>query len=107
MKSGIPKRSLLHIIFFNDISAYIRNSNYLLFADNLDMYHSITNVEDCKLFWCDMHASKIALDCGIKINTGEPRVTSFTRQTNSVKFNCKLCNYQQPDLIALKILEYF
>jgi hypothetical protein len=40
---------IIIIIIIIDISVSIHNSNYLLFADELELYRSIKNVEGCKL----------------------------------------------------------
>jgi hypothetical protein len=64
VKSGGPQGStlgpLLFNIFINDICNSVHNSRYLLFADDLKIYRTIINVDDCKLLqhinsvhnWC-------------------------------------------------------
>jgi sarcosine oxidase/L-pipecolate oxidase len=59
VKSGVPQDSalgsLLFNIFINDICSYIY-SRYLLFADDLKIYHTIINVDDCKLLQHDINS---------------------------------------------------
>jgi hypothetical protein len=47
---------LLFNIFINDICNTIHNSRYLLFADDLKIYRTITNVDDCKLLQHDINS---------------------------------------------------
>jgi hypothetical protein len=55
---GSTLGSLLFNIFINDISTKIYYSNFLLFADDLKLYHVIKCVEDCKCLQADMHLVK-------------------------------------------------
>jgi hypothetical protein len=83
VKSGLPLCStlgpLLFNIFFNDIGDSIRNSKYLLFADDLKIYHSTRNVDDCKLLQHDIDSvQNWCLVNGIKLNLG--KTISFIRK---------------------------
>jgi hypothetical protein len=52
MKSDVPHDSISGLLFFNifinDISVVIHSYSYLLFADDLKMYHRIMNVDGFK-----------------------------------------------------------
>jgi hypothetical protein len=97
VKSGVPQGStlgpLLFNIFINDICNTILNSRYLLFADDLKIYRTITNVDDCKLLQHDINSvHNWCLANGMKMNIGKTTIISFSRKTNSILFNYTLCN---------------
>jgi hypothetical protein len=97
VKSGAPQGStlgpLLFNIFINDICNSIHNSMYLLLADDLKIYHTIINVDDCKLLQHDIKSvHNWCLGNGMKINLGKTTIISFSHKTNSIYFNYKLCN---------------
>jgi hypothetical protein len=82
---------LLFNIFINDIRDSISNSNYLLFADDLKINRSIRNVDDCKRLQHDIDSVKNwCLGNGMKLNLD--KTISFTRKTNNIYMNYKLCN---------------
>jgi hypothetical protein len=84
---------LLVNVFINDIYNSIHNSRYLLFADDLKIYRTIINVDDCKLLQHDINSVHYwCLLNGMKINLGKTTIISFSRKTNSIYFNYKLCN---------------
>jgi hypothetical protein len=81
---------LLFNIFINDICDSIYNSQCLLSADNLKIYRSISDVDDCKPLQHDIDSvQNWFLNNGMKLNLSK---TTFTCKTNSICFNYKLCN---------------
>jgi hypothetical protein len=50
---------LLFNIFINDICNYMHNSRYLLFAGDLEIYHTIISVDDRKLLQRDINSVPI------------------------------------------------
>jgi hypothetical protein len=95
VKSGVRQGSilgpLLFNIFINDIGDSICNFKYLLFADDLKIYLSIRNVDDCKRLQHDFDSvQNWCLVNGMKLTLG--KTISFTRKTNFIYFNYKLCN---------------
>jgi hypothetical protein len=86
------KKILIHLyIWFNKKNCRtiyiitILNSRYLLSADDLKMYRTVTNVDDCKLLQHDINSvNNWCLANGIKINIGKTTIISFRRKTNSI-----------------------
>jgi hypothetical protein len=85
VKYGVSQSSalgpLLFIVFINAICNSIHNSRYLLFPDDLKIYRTIINIDDCKLLqhyiipvhnWCLIN--------GMKINLGKTTIISFSRK---------------------------
>jgi hypothetical protein len=89
---------LLFNIFMNDICDSIHNSQCLLFADDLKIYRSISDVDDCKLLQHNIDSvQNWCLDNGMKLNLSKTTIIYFTRKTDSIYFHYKLCN----NLVAL------
>jgi hypothetical protein len=97
VKCGVPQGStlgpLIFNIFINDICDSIYNSQCLLFVDDLKIYRSISEVDDCKRLQHDIDSvQNWCLDNGMKLNLSKTNIISFTRKTNSIYFNYKLFN---------------
>jgi hypothetical protein len=62
--SGAPQGSVLNPllcnIFINDLCKVIEYSNFLLFADDVEIFHAINSIEDCILL-----QSQIAEECNL------------------------------------------
>jgi retron-type reverse transcriptase len=63
--SGVPQGCalgpLLFNIFVSDLSAIIRHSTFLLFADDLKIYRNVKSVEDCKALQADVYSVHIGV----------------------------------------------
>jgi hypothetical protein len=96
VKCGVPHGStlgpLLFNIYINNICDAIHNSQCLLFADDLKIYRSINDVDDCKLLQHIDSVQNWCLNNGMKLNLSKTTIISFTCKTNSIYFNYKLCN---------------
>jgi hypothetical protein len=84
---------LLFNTFINDICDSIHNSQCLLFADDLKIYRSISDVDECKLLQHNIDSvQNKCLNNGMKLNLSKTTIMSLTYKTNSIYFNYKLCN---------------
>jgi hypothetical protein len=63
------------------------------FADDLKIYRSISEVDDGKRLQHDIDSvQNWCLNNDMKLNLSKTTVICFTRKTNSIYFNYKLCN---------------
>ena len=89
--SGVPQGShlgpLLFLLTINDISTVIKNSELLLFADDLKIYSKVNSIQDCIQLqqdlqsvtrWCD--ENKLAL------NVSKCKTLSFSRKGNPINY---------------------
>jgi hypothetical protein len=68
-------------IVINDLCAKINFSEFLLFADDLKIFHVIKCVEDCKLLQSDVGCvEKWCIENYMKINIFKTNIISFTRK---------------------------
>jgi hypothetical protein len=75
------------------VTPFIRNSQFILFADDLKIYRSISDVDGCKLVQHDIDSvQNWCLNNGMKLNLSKTTIISFTRKTNNINFNYNLCN---------------
>jgi hypothetical protein len=84
---------LLFNIFINDLCTVIEYSNFLLFAGDVKIFRAINSVDDCILLqsginhiqgWCSANY--------MKLNISKARVIAFTRKTNVLYYNYKICD---------------
>jgi hypothetical protein len=62
-------------------------------ADELKMYHSISNADDCTILQRDKDSvQNWYLGNSVKLNTSKTTFTSFTLKANSINYNYKLRN---------------
>nr|CAI5870437.1 unnamed protein product [Callosobruchus analis] len=90
-KSGVPQGSnlgpLLFVLFIDDISESLTCSK-LLFADDLKIFCSITDVGDCEMLQRDIH--EIDRWCRINkihLNPTKCKVCSFTRKKSVIGYD--------------------
>lgn len=85
--SGVPQGShlgpLLFIIFINDIKKCFLNSKFLLYADDMKIYHTITCKSDCVRLQQDLNRLKnYVIENNLKLNVSKCFKISFTRNRN-------------------------
>ena len=58
--SGVPQGShlgpLLFILSINDVNSIIKNSNFLIYADDMKIFKKVEGINDCTLLQMDLKA---------------------------------------------------
>lgn len=90
--SGVPQGShigpLLFNLFINDVATCFVSSEFLLFADDLKLFRSVVNADDCLALQEDLN--RFADWCrvnGMEVNTSKCKVMSFSRLRLPTTFN--------------------
>lgn len=93
--SGVPQGSvlgpLLFSIFVNDVSAAIKSSFFLLYADDIKIFKEISSISDCVLLQNDISA--FADWCSLNslvLNSAKTKIVSFTRKTEDIHFSYRI-----------------
>jgi hypothetical protein len=92
VRQGSVLRPLLLTVSTNDLCSVINHSRYLIFADGMKIYRAITFPEDCNLLQSDINS--IQGWCTVnymKLNISKTKVMSFSRKTNILIYEYKLC----------------
>jgi hypothetical protein len=68
------------------------HSKYLLFADDIKIFRAVDSAQDCYLLQSDINSVQgwCTANC-MKLNIGKTRVISFSRKTNALIYDHKLC----------------
>jgi hypothetical protein len=97
MLAGVPQESvlapLLFNVFINNLCNFINHSRYFLFANDIKIVCTVSSATDCTLLQSDTDSIRgcCAAKC-MKHNTDKTRVITFTRKTNAINYNYKLCD---------------
>ncbi|XP_074040340.1 uncharacterized protein [Leptinotarsa decemlineata] len=96
-KSGVPQGSnlgpLLFLIFINDLSAEIKYSNYLLFADDLKFYRKIDCVQNCSKLQKDIeNVYQWSVKNKLPFNTSKCIVMTCTRKKDKIEYAYEMEN---------------
>ena len=93
--SGVPQGShlgpILFLLFINDISFVIRNSRFLLFADDLKIYKTVSCTSDCVLVQQDLQ--RIMEWCnenGMCLNADKCFYIKYTQKKKTLDFEYKI-----------------
>jgi hypothetical protein len=110
VKCGVPQGSTLGPLLFNvsinDICDSIYNSQCLLFADDLKIYRSISDADDCILLQHNIDSvQNWCVNNVMKLNLNKTTIISFTRKTNSIYFNYNLCRirWHAPSVVKFSV----
>ena len=90
--SGVPQGSnlapLLYIIFINDVLNCIKNSEFLLYIDDMKLYKSIENLDDVHLFKEDIqNIINLNNDNGLKFNISKCKIMIFKEKYSSLNID--------------------
>ncbi len=95
--SGVPQGSILgplcFIIYLNDVVDIIQNSQILIYADDIKIFHKIGNVDDCLMLQNDINKLKDwCLLNKLPLNIDKCKVVSFTLSYNPCQFDYHIGN---------------
>lgn len=94
--SGVPQGSILgplmFIMYINDIGKCFKNSNFLLYADDLKIFKTIKSVNDCIMLQDDLDRLSSYCDTNkLQLNISKCKFIIFSKNKTLIKFNYKLC----------------
>ena len=90
--SGVPQGShlgpLLFIIFINDIARYLKFVLFLIYADDLKLYHAVYSTADCDLIQRDLNSFyQWCVINKLYLSIPKCKVIKFTRKHDVVAYN--------------------
>jgi hypothetical protein len=95
--SGVPQGSilgpLLFTLYVNDIPKCFKSSKCLMYADDLKIYRTINNVQECLLLQTDL--DNLNVWCSIwklHLNISKCKVLTFTNKKKNVTSSCYYMN---------------
>ena len=109
VSSGVPQGShlgpLLFIIFINDLPEVIKNSQALLFADDLKVFRVIDSQNDCILLQHDIDAiATWCLNNNLQLNIKKCVSFSFYRSQSYIEFNYSINSVALDRVMSVKDL---
>lgn len=107
--SGVPQGSilgpLLFVVFINDIGSCFLNSRFLLYADDLKVYLSISDSNDCIKLQDDLdRLSNYCVKNKLHLSLNKCKSITFTKKINVTKHEYKLCSAQLEHVSVIKDL---
>jgi hypothetical protein len=86
--------TLFFNIFINDPYNVIKHYKYLLFVDDINIFHGINSADDHILLQTDTECiQSLSITTFMKLNISKTRVTTFTRKTNVLYYTYKLWEF--------------
>lgn len=95
--SGIPQGThigpLLFILFINDLPNILKFTKCLLFADDLKLYSSVSDISDCQGIQADLKClTEWCLENEIMINVSKCNSVTYTHSISPLLYNYKIGN---------------
>lgn len=89
--SGVPQGSvlgpLLFSIFINDVATIFNDCNFLLYADDVKIFKSVSNSASCSALQRAISSFSHWCSCNkLLINTSKTKVMTYTRKTDNILF---------------------
>lgn len=107
--SGVPQGShlgpLLFLIYINDICECFLYSKFLLYADDLKIFHRIESLEDCEKLQQDLN--RVVLFCTenkLNLNLNKCFCISFTKNKSALNYNYLINDNQLERVLQIKDL---
>lgn len=90
--SGVPQGShlgpILFLLFINDIKYYINYSKFLLFADDLKLFSSISSLSNCIELQSDFDGvSAWCRDNNMLLNIDKCKIITFTKKKSNIIYH--------------------
>jgi hypothetical protein len=92
----------------NDLCNNINYSRYLIFADDIKIFRAIKSPNDCNRLQSDSYSVQGWCTANfMKLNISKTRVISFSRKTNTLTYDYKLCQSSITRTDSIKDLGVF
>jgi hypothetical protein len=94
--SGVPQGSvlgpLLFLMYINDLSYHI-NCNFLLFADDLKIFHGIHSLADCQSLQKDLDLINVwCAENDLQLNIAKCSIITFSRKKQRITYDYNIQN---------------
>ncbi|KAJ8737841.1 hypothetical protein PYW08_000436 [Mythimna loreyi] len=109
VNSGVPQGSILgpflFIIYINDVKSCFINARCLLYADDMKIYKSCKNVQDCQLLQDDLtRLDNYCKDNKLLLSIPKCHSISFTKNKNKISFNYSINNQHLKEVDSVRDL---
>ena len=96
VSSGVPQGSilgpLLFILFINDIDKCFNQCKFLLYADDLKIFHTVNDVSDYSKIQSDL--DRLTTYCNqnkLELSVNKCKIITFTKKRKIINYPYKLC----------------
>ncbi|KAJ0180561.1 hypothetical protein K1T71_003965 [Dendrolimus kikuchii] len=110
--SGVAQGSilgpLLFDIFINDINQCFKQTNFLMYADDLKIFKEIFTIQDCIKLQDDLNSlSDYCVENKLYLSINKCKSISFSKKTNKIDFTYSLCSNPLEKVTVIKDLGIF